>query len=112
MLGKMYIINAFMHFSHLWNSLKQSISDRTKSKMVILGSRFESKLYEAIDPKNLHEVYEGECECPGGCFGKGLNRLIDRTKKLGQISSELNSMSRSMLDSTNLDGLRSMLQLL
>lgn len=110
MLGKIYIINAIMHFSHLWNTLKQPIADRTKSKIVILGSRFESKLYEVIDPKNLPEVYGGECECPGGCLSKGLNGMIDRTKKLVKVSSELNSMSRSMLDSTNLEGLRSMLQ--
>jgi hypothetical protein len=110
MLSKIYIINAVMHFSHLWNSLKQAIADRTKTKIVILGSRFESKLYEAIDPKNLPEVYGGECECPDGCFSKGLNGLIDKTKKLGQISAESNSISRSMLDSTNLEGLRSMLQ--
>ena len=110
MLSQLYIINAGMHFSHLWNLLKQPISDLTKSKIVILGSRFESKLYEVIDSKSLPEAYGGDCECEGGCFSKGLNGFTHKQKKVSKKKTESGSVSRSEADRNNLDGLLSMLQ--
>lgn len=109
MLNKIYIINAVMHFSHLWNLLKMPIADRTKSKIVILGSRFESKLYEAIDSKSLPEAYGGVCECENGCLSIGLNGFTSKPNKIANSKTKSDSASKSV-DRNNLDGLRSILQ--
>lgn len=67
MLGKMFIINAPMLFSGVWSVVKPLLDEVTVSKIMILGSSYQSTLLEYIDKENLPEALGGSCKCPEGC---------------------------------------------
>ncbi|KAH6562926.1 hypothetical protein BASA61_006601 [Batrachochytrium salamandrivorans] len=67
MLGKMYIINAPMLFTVVWNMVKPMLDEVTVKKINILGSSYKSTLLETIDAESLPDFMGGSCQCPGGC---------------------------------------------
>lgn len=69
-LHQMFIVNAGSGFKLLWNTAKSFLDPRTTSKIHVLGSRFHSKLLEAIDSSQLPDFLGGTCSCPneGGCL--------------------------------------------
>ncbi|KAJ6845456.1 phosphatidylinositol/phosphatidylcholine transfer protein SFH6-like isoform X2 [Iris pallida] len=69
-LCRMFIINAGPGFRLLWNSVKSFLDPKTTSKIHVLGSKYQSKLFEIIDPSELPEFLGGSCTCAhqGGCL--------------------------------------------
>ncbi|KAJ6797118.1 phosphatidylinositol/phosphatidylcholine transfer protein SFH6-like isoform X2 [Iris pallida] len=69
-LNRMFIINAGPGFRLLWNSVKSFLDPKTTSKIHVLGSKYQSKLFEIIDPSELPEFLGGSCTCAhlGGCL--------------------------------------------
>lgn len=66
-LGNLYIINSGMMFKVVWTAVKPFLDEKTKKKIVTLGSDFKKKLLEVIDEENLPAVIGGKCDCAGGC---------------------------------------------
>lgn len=69
-LHRMFIINAGQGFKILWNTVKGFIDPKTSSKIFVLGSKYQSKLLEAIDSSQLPDFLGGTCTCAneGGCL--------------------------------------------
>ncbi|KAG0462975.1 hypothetical protein HPP92_021451 [Vanilla planifolia] len=69
-LYRMFIINAGPGFRLLWGTVKSFIDPRTTSKIHVIGTKYQSKLLEIIDARELPEFLGGECTCPdvGGCL--------------------------------------------
>ncbi|KAH9312528.1 hypothetical protein KI387_027563 [Taxus chinensis] len=69
-LHRMYIINGGPGFKLLWTSVKSFIDPKTTSKIHVLGNKYQSKLFEAIDSSQLPEFLGGTCTCAdeGGCL--------------------------------------------
>lgn len=69
-LFRMFIINAGPGFRLLWSSVKSFLDPKTTSKIHVLGTKFQSKLLEIIDPSELPEFLGGTCTCPDvdGCL--------------------------------------------
>ncbi|XP_031101243.1 phosphatidylinositol/phosphatidylcholine transfer protein SFH9-like [Ipomoea triloba] len=69
-LHNMFIVNAGSGFRLLWNTAKGFLDPRTTAKIQVLGSKFQSKLTEVIDPSQLPDFLGGTCSCPneGGCL--------------------------------------------
>ncbi|CAL9099342.1 unnamed protein product [Musa acuminata var. zebrina] len=69
-LHQMFIVNAGHGFKLLWNTVKGFLDPKTTSKMHVLGTRYQSKLLEAIDSSQLPEFLGGSCTCynEGGCL--------------------------------------------
>ncbi|XP_020096346.1 phosphatidylinositol/phosphatidylcholine transfer protein SFH11-like isoform X2 [Ananas comosus] len=71
-LNQLYVINAGSGFKALWKVLHAFLEARTLSKIKVLGSNYQSTLFEAVDPSNLPEFLGGTCKCSeyGGCLLK------------------------------------------
>ncbi|KAH7658795.1 Phosphatidylinositol transfer protein SEC14 and related proteins protein [Dioscorea alata] len=69
-LHRMFIINAGPGFRLLWNTIKSFLDPKTTSKIHVIGSKYQSKLFEIIDPSELPEFFGGTCTCAdvGGCL--------------------------------------------
>ncbi|KAL1918169.1 uncharacterized protein VTP21DRAFT_3435 [Calcarisporiella thermophila] len=67
LMGKMIIINAPFLFSGAFNMIKPFLDEVTASKIVILGSKYQTELLKYVDPQNLPEEFGGKCRCPEGC---------------------------------------------
>ncbi|XP_078443393.1 phosphatidylinositol/phosphatidylcholine transfer protein SFH13-like isoform X2 [Wolffia australiana] len=69
-LHQMFIVNAGHGFKLLWNTVKSFLDPKTSSKIHVLGSRFQSRLLEAIDSSQLPDFLGGSCTCSsvGGCL--------------------------------------------
>ncbi|KAL5981305.1 hypothetical protein ACLOJK_015360 [Asimina triloba] len=69
-LNQMFIVNAGPAFKMLWMSVKNFLDPNTMAKIHVLGSRFQSKLLEAIDSSQLPDFLGGSCTCSveGGCL--------------------------------------------
>ncbi|KAH9304530.1 hypothetical protein KI387_008934, partial [Taxus chinensis] len=69
-LNSLLIVNASSGFKVLWNTIKAFLDPRTVSKIVVLGTQYQSKLLEIIDRSQLPEFLGGTCTCdsPGGCL--------------------------------------------
>ncbi|KAK4268340.1 hypothetical protein QN277_025010 [Acacia crassicarpa] len=72
-LHQMYIVNAGSGFKLLWNTAKGFLDPKTTAKIHVLGTKFLSKLLEAIDSSQLPDFLGGSCLCPneGGCMRSG-----------------------------------------
>ncbi|XP_078431112.1 phosphatidylinositol/phosphatidylcholine transfer protein SFH8-like isoform X2 [Wolffia australiana] len=69
-LCRMFIINAGPGFRLLWNTVKSFLDPKTTSKIHVLGTKYQSKLLEIINPWELPEFLGGTCTCAdkGGCL--------------------------------------------
>jgi len=70
-LGALYIINSGMMFKVVWTAVKPFLDEKTKKKIVTLGSDYKKKLLEVIDEDNLPSILGGKCNCVGGCIYSG-----------------------------------------
>eukprot|EP00744_Colponema_vietnamica_P001094 GILI01001849.1.p1 GENE.GILI01001849.1~~GILI01001849.1.p1 ORF type:complete len:305 (+),score=85.90 GILI01001849.1:103-1017(+) len=68
MLGKMFIVNAPMLFSGIWNLIKPMLDEKTRNKITIVGSGYKDKLLALVDAENLPDFLGGTCTCEGGCM--------------------------------------------
>ncbi|GJN20957.1 hypothetical protein PR202_gb08398 [Eleusine coracana subsp. coracana] len=69
-LHRMFIVNAGPGFRMLWSTVKSFLDPKTTSKIQVLGAKYQAKLLEIIDAKQLPEFLGGSCTCPelGGCL--------------------------------------------
>ncbi|XP_058213257.1 phosphatidylinositol/phosphatidylcholine transfer protein SFH3-like isoform X1 [Rhododendron vialii] len=69
-LCRMYIINAGSGFRLLWNTVKTFLDPKTTEKIQVLGNKYQSKLLEVIDARELPDFLGGTCTCAdkGGCM--------------------------------------------
>ncbi|XP_042468421.1 phosphatidylinositol/phosphatidylcholine transfer protein SFH8-like [Zingiber officinale] len=69
-LHRMFIVNAGPGFRLLWNTIKSFLDPKTTSKIHVLGTKYQNKLLEIIEPNELPEFLGGSCTCPeqGGCL--------------------------------------------
>ncbi|KAJ3677574.1 hypothetical protein LUZ60_003298 [Juncus effusus] len=69
-MHQMFIINAGHGFKMIWSSVKGFMDPKTVSKIHMLGTKYQSRLFEAIDPSQLPDFLGGTCTCTehGGCL--------------------------------------------
>lgn len=69
-LHQMFIVNAGPGFKLLWNTVKGFLDPKTTAKIHLLGTKYQSRLLEAIDASQLPEFLGGLCTCcdAGGCL--------------------------------------------
>lgn len=69
-LNQMFIVNAGPGFKLLWNTVRGFLDPKTAAKIHVLGTKFQSRLLEAIDASQLPDFLGGSCTCPGegGCL--------------------------------------------
>ncbi|XP_008796543.1 phosphatidylinositol/phosphatidylcholine transfer protein SFH13-like isoform X2 [Phoenix dactylifera] len=69
-LHQMFIVNAGHGFKLLWNTVKGFLDPKTTAKIHVLGSKYQSRLLEAIDASQLPDFLGGSCTCcdEGGCL--------------------------------------------
>ncbi|XP_072978246.1 phosphatidylinositol/phosphatidylcholine transfer protein SFH13-like [Typha angustifolia] len=69
-LHQMFIVNAGHGFKLIWNSVKGFLDPKTTSKIHVLGTKYQSRLLEAIDLSQLPDFLGGLCTCSdkGGCL--------------------------------------------
>ncbi|XP_019710043.1 phosphatidylinositol/phosphatidylcholine transfer protein SFH6 [Elaeis guineensis] len=69
-LHRMFIINAGPGFRLLWNTVKSFLDPKTTSKIHVLGTKYQTKLFDIIDASELPEFFGGTCTCAeyGGCL--------------------------------------------
>ncbi|KAM0863445.1 hypothetical protein ACQ4PT_044583 [Festuca glaucescens] len=69
-LHQMFIVNAGAGFKLIWSTVKGLIDPKTSSKIHVLGTKYQSRLLEAIDASQLPDFLGGLCTCSnqGGCL--------------------------------------------
>lgn len=69
-LNSLLIVNAGSGFKLLWNTIKAFLDPRTVAKIDVLGSQYQSKVFEIIDRSHLPDFLGGTCTCDslGGCL--------------------------------------------
>ncbi|KAG2653603.1 hypothetical protein PVAP13_1NG465876 [Panicum virgatum] len=98
-LHQMFIVNAGPGFKLIWSTVKGLLDPKTSSKIHVLGTKYQSRLLEAIDASQLPEYFGGSCACPnhGGCLrsNKGpwsdpsIMKLVhgmESLREIGQVS--------------------------
>ncbi|KAG2661156.1 phosphatidylinositol/phosphatidylcholine transfer protein SFH9-like isoform X2 [Panicum virgatum] len=98
-LHQMFIVNAGPGFKLIWSTVKGLLDPKTSSKIHVLGTKYQSRLLEAIDASQLPEYFGGLCACPnhGGCLrsNKGpwsdpsimkLVHSMESLREIGQVS--------------------------
>ncbi|KAK3130354.1 hypothetical protein QOZ80_6BG0492450 [Eleusine coracana subsp. coracana] len=115
-LHQMYVVNAGSGFKLIWNSVKGFLDPKTSSKIHVLGSNYQSRLIEVIDPCELPEFLGGSCTCSdkGGCLGsnrgpwndpiilKLINRMEGGSARETKQISDCDERSGSSLRAENL----------
>ncbi|CAO2040890.1 unnamed protein product [Urochloa humidicola] len=108
-LHQMFIVNAGPGFKLIWSTIKGLLDPKTSSKIHVLGTKYQSRLLEAIDASQLPEYFGGSCTCPnhGGCLrsNKGpwsdplimkLVHSMESLKEIGQVSDIEETMTGSV----------------
>ncbi|KAJ1280769.1 hypothetical protein BS78_04G258200 [Paspalum vaginatum] len=98
-LHQMFIVNAGPGFKLIWSTVKGLLDPKTSSKIHVLGTKYQSRLLEAIDASQLPEYFGGSCTCSnhGGCLrsNKGpwsdpsimkLVHSMEALREVGQVS--------------------------
>jgi hypothetical protein len=68
-LGQLYIVNTGLLFKAAWSVCKAFLDEKTKKKIITVGSDYKKKLLEHIEPDNLPKFLGGNCEClPSNCM--------------------------------------------
>ncbi|KAG0457654.1 hypothetical protein HPP92_022811 [Vanilla planifolia] len=69
-LHQMFIVNANPGFKLIWNTVKSFLDPKTTAKIQLLGTKYQSRLLEAIDACELPDFLGGLCTCSGagGCL--------------------------------------------
>ncbi|XP_057251364.1 phosphatidylinositol/phosphatidylcholine transfer protein SFH12 [Beta vulgaris subsp. vulgaris] len=100
-LNRMFIINAGSGFRLLWNTVKSFLDPKTTAKITVLGNKYQSKLLEIIDARQLPEFFGGTCTCDdkGGCMrsDKGPWKdpdILMRVQNGGAICKQLGNSHR------------------
>lgn len=60
---KLYIVNAPFLFKGAWAVIKPFLASGSRSKIKILGSKFQKELFEDVDPDNVPTFLGGNCTC-------------------------------------------------
>jgi CRAL/TRIO domain len=65
----MFIINAPMLFTGVWAVCKGFLDEKTRAKIKIFGSKYQTELLEICDPESIPHFLGGTCKCEerGGC---------------------------------------------
>lgn len=108
-LHQMFIVNAGPGFKLIWSTVKGLLDPKTSSKIYVLGTKYQSRLLEAIDASQLPEYFGGSCTCSnhGGCLrsNKGpwsdpsimkLVHSMESLKEIGQVSDIEETVTGSM----------------
>ncbi|XP_062222167.1 phosphatidylinositol/phosphatidylcholine transfer protein SFH13-like isoform X2 [Phragmites australis] len=98
-LHQMFIVNAGPGFKLIWSTVKGLLDPKTSSKIHVLGTKYQSRLLEAIDASQLPEFLGGWCSCSNhrGCLksNKGpwsdplimkLVHSMETLQEVGQVS--------------------------
>ncbi|KRW99487.1 CRAL-TRIO domain [Pseudocohnilembus persalinus] len=64
-LGRMFIVNAPMLFTGIWQIIKPWLDEKTRNKITIMGGKYKEKLLELIDAENLPDFLGGTSKCEG-----------------------------------------------
>ncbi|CAI2365923.1 unnamed protein product [Moneuplotes crassus] len=69
-MGKMLIVDSPLIFRGAWALISPFIDEKTRTKISILGGKYQKKLFEHVDPENVPSDLGGECTCSedGGCY--------------------------------------------
>ena len=65
-MGQTFIVNAPMLFSGVWAVIKGFLDEKTRKKITIKGSSYQSDLLEIVDADNLPDFLGGKCKLFGG----------------------------------------------
>lgn len=60
-MHKLMIVNAPFLFKGVWSVMKPFIDEKTRQKISILGSSFQTELFECVDPDNVPKILGGNC---------------------------------------------------
>ena len=70
-MGQAFVVNSPALFTALYAVIKGFLDERTRSKVRVMGSNYQSVLLEHIDAENLPTFLGGTCTCShveGGCM--------------------------------------------
>eukprot|EP00344_Euplotes_crassus_P004294 CAMPEP_0196998340 /NCGR_PEP_ID=MMETSP1380-20130617/3755_1 /TAXON_ID=5936 /ORGANISM="Euplotes crassus, Strain CT5" /LENGTH=277 /DNA_ID=CAMNT_0042414881 /DNA_START=1 /DNA_END=834 /DNA_ORIENTATION=- len=62
-MHKMIIINAPLVFKAIWAVVKTFLAKETLAKIQIIGTKYQDKLFECVDPDNVPAAIGGNCTC-------------------------------------------------
>ena len=100
-LGESYIINAGFLFKTMYTIVKAFLDAKTRSKIKIFGSNYQSALLEKIDKENLPTVLGGTCTCPPeGCLFScaGPRRKLPTPPVTEEIVKKRKALMESLAD--------------
>lgn len=71
-LHQLFIVNTPMVFYGIWKVIEKFLQERTRKKIRILGKKYHTELFEAIEKEKVPAFLGGSCECHpskefGGC---------------------------------------------